>query len=251
MDDIVRPFNEELGLDFDTDVSPWLARSIGIGMWNVDALTENLASLLGTETTGPRPESERFTMVAAIANRDSKAAAAAALEKLASQSDAVPDDPIAGNAVWRFASQEPGDESLASCLGGHIRASQYLMVSGNLGLMSNTSSQDSKPRSTVQTGEATIAGQDEEAYAETLIRLLPHGPGTIFAYGSAESDRRPTPRRRPQAFGDRSSAAQAASSADTDRVVSGGFAVLVRYQRRRFSHRRSPNISRPSVTRTR
>ena len=39
MDDIVRPFNEELGLDFDTDVSPWLARSIGIGMWNVDALT--------------------------------------------------------------------------------------------------------------------------------------------------------------------------------------------------------------------
>ena len=181
MDDIVRPFNEELGLDFDTDVSPWLARSIGIGMWNVDALTENLASLLGTETTGPRPESDRFTMVAAIANRDSEAAPAA-LEKLASQSDAVPDDPIAGNAVWRFASQEPGDESLSGDWEDTFGAS-YFTISGDLGLISNT-------RHGLETAMAVQAGevaslQENEAYRDT-IRLLPNGPGTIFGYASAD-----------------------------------------------------------------
>ena len=74
-------------------------------------------------------------MVAAIANRDSEAAAAA-LEKLASQSDAVPDDPIAGNAVWRFASQEPGDESLSGDWEDTFGAS-YFTISGDLGLISN------------------------------------------------------------------------------------------------------------------
>ena len=195
-------------LDFSEDITPWIGRSVGFGIWNLDSL---FPFVLAPESE-IMPEEDQPTFLVVVSNRD-PGAATDVLVKLAAEEGGTEVEPIDGNVVFRFDSDD--SESVPPELDAF--ASQYLMVSGNLGLMSNT-------RTGLETAVAVQAGEqpslaDEEAYAETLA-LLPNGPGSIFAYGSPyliETYSEATA----QAFGD-----LVGSGAEPEPIdAAGGFAV--------------------------
>ena len=178
LDDLAEPLDDQLGLDYETDVAPWIARSIGFGMWNIDSIA-NPDLLLGQEPE-MLPEDQRLTMVVAIANRDPESAAAA-LQKVAENAELIPVSPIRGNAVWRLDSSDSLELDAAPELISETLNSWYLTVSGELGLMSN-SVYGLETAMAVQAGEQPSL-RGSESYLDT-IALLPEGPGTVHGYGS-------------------------------------------------------------------
>ncbi len=168
------PIQENMSLDFDEDIRPWLARSVGFGLWNIGDFVDYSLE----PSSASIREEDQLTFLLAIANRDPEGAAVT-LVKLANEEGCVEVDTIRGNQMFRFQADDP--LSIDRPVRAGVFSNLYVVVSGKLGLMSNS-------RHGLETALAVQAGEqpslvDNQTYRTTLA-LLPNGPGSVFAYGS-------------------------------------------------------------------